>query len=454
MAPISLLNGWAPIALQVIAAAALVVAVGWRTPRWRGIGLPVSIAVGVVAVAVTYWYIHWAALASGRAAPITFWVWVALSGLAVGVLGFRWRGSQLWRRCVSILAVPLCVACAALGINAWTGYVPSVQSAWHQLTGDPLPGQTDEATAAAMQARGAMPNGGGTIVPVTIPDTASGFPHRDEFVYLPPAWYASDPPPRLPVVMMIGAEFGTPSDWLRTGGAKKTVDDLAAAHGGNAPLLVFVDATGKFSNDTGCVNGRRGNSADHLTEDVVPYMISHFGASADPANWGIAGWSVGGTCAVTLTVKYPELFSAFVDIDGDLFPNAGFENQTIARLFDGDVDAFRAFDPASTMAGHGRYQGTAGWFAVSNDPTSVYHDGVSDPGDPGARPAPADTPAVANYLCAVASRNGIECSVVGVPTQHDWPSAAKVFADSLPWLAGKIGVPGVPPVPLPGAPAP
>lgn len=36
-----------------------------------------------------------------------------------------------------------------------------------------------------------------------------------------------------------------------------------------------------------------------------PYMVSAFGVSPDRANWGIAGWSMGGTCAVDLTVMHP-----------------------------------------------------------------------------------------------------------------------------------------------------
>ena len=74
--------------------------------------------------------------------------------------------------------------------------------------------------------------------------------------------------------MMIGGEFNTPADWLRAGNAVKTIDDLAATHGGNAPVFVFVDSGGAFNNDTECVNGIRGNAADHLTKDVVPYMVS------------------------------------------------------------------------------------------------------------------------------------------------------------------------------------
>ena len=30
--------------------------------------------------------------------------------------------------------------------------------------------------------------------------------------------------------MMIGGEFNTPADWLRAGGAVKTLDNFAAAH--------------------------------------------------------------------------------------------------------------------------------------------------------------------------------------------------------------------------------
>ena len=86
--------------------------------------------------------------------------------------------------------------------------------------------------------------------------------------------------------MMIGGEFNTPADWLRTGGAVKMLDDFAAAHHGNAPVVVFVDPGGAFNNDTECVNGSRGNSADHLTKDVVPYMVSHYRRECRPLELG------------------------------------------------------------------------------------------------------------------------------------------------------------------------
>jgi S-formylglutathione hydrolase FrmB len=455
LAPISLLGGWAPIALQAIAAVVLVFAVGWRTRRWRLIWLPVSLVVGLIAAGLTYWYIEYSDLSSGRVAPYYFWVWVALGGAAIAVLLLGWRKTSWWRRGASVLAVPLCLLCVALALNMWTGYVPSLQTAYDQLSGSPLPGQTDASGVKALQQQGGKPDKG-TVMTVTIPDNGSGFRHRDEVVYLPPGWYASNPPPKLPVVMMIGGVIGRPGDWLRAGDAQKTLDDFAAKHGGNAPVVVFVDVLGAFLNDTECINSPRGNAADHLTKDVVPYMVSKFGVSADPANWGIVGFSMGGTCAVTLAMKYPELFSSFVDIGGDLYPrDGGGKEETIARLFGGDAEAFKSFEPASVISAHGAYTGVAGWFVVSEEVPNFYRPPGPNPGsDPLTEPPanPSLHAVAAQYLCQLASGYGVECAVVSDPGKHDWPSAASAFPLALPWLAGRLGTPGVPAVPMPGAP--
>ena len=74
-----------------------------------------------------------------------------------------------------------------------------------------------------------------------------------------------------------------------------------------------------------------------------------------------------------------------------------------------------AFDPATVMSAHGPYDGVAGWFAVAGAATTAYHAAGSMPppaGDPDDLD-PADTPAIADYLCALASSTGIECA--GVP---------------------------------------
>jgi S-formylglutathione hydrolase FrmB len=455
----SLMHGWVPVTIQVIAAVALTLALGWRSRRWRTVWIPLAAVAGAAAAYLTHWYIVDRGL-SDEPAPSALWFWITLTGMATAVLVLGWRSARPWRRGAAVLAVPLCLLSAGLALNLWVGYFPTVQSAWGQLTSGPLPDQTDRATVTARAAKGTRPPHG-TVVPVTIPADGSHFKHRGELVYLPPEWFATTPPPPLPTVMMIGGQFNTPADWTRAGNAITTIDDFATAHDGKAPVLVFVDSGGAFNNDTECVNGVRGNAADHLTKDVLPFMVSTFGVSPQRSSWGVAGWSMGGTCAVDLTVMHPDLFSAFVDVAGDFFPNAGNKAQTIARLFSGNADAWATFDPTTVINRHGPYRDVAGWFAISSDgPPAPRHDfQMTDSGAIrlAARDAaanPSNQTAAAYSLCGLGRANGIDCAVVPQPGKHDWPFAERAFAAALPWLAGQLGTPGVPRTPLPAASAP
>jgi S-formylglutathione hydrolase FrmB len=452
----SLMHGWVPGVVQAISVALMLVTIGWRSRRWRLVSLPAAASLGAVLAAWSHWYIDNRGLADDPA-PQPLWWWIAVTGAAATIVVLGWRSARWWWRSASLLAVPLCLLSAALTLNLWVGYFPTVQTAWDQLTAGPLPYQTDAASVSAMAATGIQP-AHGSVVPVTIPDDASHFKHRGELVYLPPAWFSSPPAAHLPTVMMIGGEFNTPADWLRAGSAVKTIDDLAATHGGNAPVFVFVDSGGAFNNDTECVNGSRGNAADHLTKDVVPYMVSKFGVSPEAEHWGIVGWSMGGTCALDLTVMHPELFSSFVDISGNMGPEAGTKAQTIARLFGGNRNAWAAFDPATVIARHGHYKGVSGWFDISSSNPPKQHRSltVTDAGDAGLIGQDVirnfnDQTVAAESLCELGRANGINCAVVAQPGRHDWPFAGNAFAAALPWLAGRLGTPEVPWIALPSS---
>jgi S-formylglutathione hydrolase FrmB len=440
---LSLMHGWIPLTMELITVLTVVVAVGWRTQRWRLLWIPVSAVSGLALAAAGYLFIATAGIAADPA-PVALWGWIGLTGLATTALAAGWKESRWWRRCLSVLAVPLSLTCAAATVNDWVGYVPTVGAAWTELTSRPLPDQIDSATVTAMQLAGTIPTKGG-IIAVNIDSAASGFQHRDELVYLPPAWFASTPPPPLPAVMMIGGEFNTPTDWLRAGNAAETLDSFAAS-GGQSPVVVFVDSGGGFNIDTECVNGTRGNAADHLTKDVVPYLIRSFGVSAAPSHWAVAGFSSGGTCAVDLTVMHPELFGSFVDIAGDLRPNSGTTTQTIDRLFGGNRAAWQNFDPSTVITRHGHYQGVSGLFVVSGAARNDHN-----------QPLPAHNAEydAASQLCSLGTAQGIDCSIIAVPGKHDWPCAASAFATAMPWLATQIGTKGSPrPLPMrqqPGA---
>ena len=190
-------------------------------------------------------------------------------------------------------------------------------------------------------------------------------------------------------------------------------------------------------------------------------MVSNFGVSPTRSNWGIVGWSMGGTCAVDLTVMHPEMFSAFVDVAGDFFPNAGNRAQTIARLFGGNANAWAAFDPTTVINRHGHYSDVAGWFAVASDapPAPRRNFAFADTGSihlasRDAAANPSNQTAAAYSLCALGRANGIDCAVLPQPGKHDWPFADRVFVAALPWLAGRLGTPDVKRVALPDATPP
>ncbi len=442
----SLMHGWLPLLIQLVTFVVLCAAIGRRSRQWSVGRLPVALAVGVGCAGALYWYITSLGIA-GDPAPVRLWIWTALGGFSVAVLILGWRGSRWRRRGLAALAVPLCGLCALLMMNLWVGYFPTAYVAWNKFTVGKVPDEIDRWSVTAMQLKGIRPPRG-VVVPVTTSSRESNFAHRAELVYLPPAWFGTNPPPQLPTIMMIGSQLNTPADWLWAGNAKATIDKYAAEHDGNAPVLVFVDATGSFNNDTECVNGSHGNSSVHLTKEVVPYLVSNFGVSPKPENWGVVGWSMGGTCAVQLTARHPNLFSAFVDIAGDLSPNIGTKDQTIARLYGGDAAKWAEFDPSTVMRQYGRYRGISGLFEIPGTAAACNAPGPGVPRDARANPEGQDI--AAGTLCEIARQHGIDAEVRALLGLHDWGFANESFADSLPWIAGKIGTPkagGAPVVP-------
>ncbi len=468
---VSLLTGWLPWTVQIVAVLLLVAAIGWRSRRWRLVYLPVAAGIGALGALVVKWYFDDSGLATDPA-PISLWLWIGVFVATPAIFALGWRSARWWRRGVSALTIPVSVVCVGLVLNQWVGYFPTVSQFWGTITSGPLPGQISETDLAGLRGKGPTMTTG-RIVEVDTPDTASHFTHRQEYVYLPPTWFNGPQPPALPAIMMIAGEFNTAADWVRTGNALTTIDDYQHAHGGYAPILVFVDAGGAFNNDTECVNGPRGNAADHLTADVRPYVTSHFGVPTDPKQWGVVGWSMGGSCAVDLTAMHPELFDNFVDIAGDLGPTVGDKQQTVDRLYGGNTAAWAHFDPMTVLAHHGPYADTAGWFANSNGvgafrPGGNHRPGGGGPGGGGPGGGGQgggrrgggggmnyqDQMAEARELSAAMAKVGILTTLHTYSGGHTWQFASRAFTESLPWMDARLrGLPQ-PNLPQPNQPQP
>ena len=402
---VSLLSGWLPTTLRIAALAAVVVAVFRWDRRWWTRAVPVAVVAAVAVAAIASIVVN-DALQQPEPLPGEVWFWVGV--VVFALVTMVWRG-QSWRRVAAAGAVVLAVASAASTVNSFVGYYPTVGAAFGELTGQPVPAQVGAGQLSTVNPT----TRNGRVVPVYIPDTYSHFTHREEFVYLPPAWFRSGRKEQFPVIEMIGAEFSTPENWIRAGNAIGTADEFARHHHGRAPILVFADASGGFTVDTECVDGPHGNSEDHLVKDIPAYLAAHFGVA--PTGWAVAGWSMGGTCAVDLAVEHPDVFSRFLDISGDIGPNIGNQASTIATLYGGDRAAWAAHDPLTVLRHHPRYHGMFGVFA---DGTLEHR-----------------TTRAAYRLAAACHADGIDAEVVVEPGTHNWQFGAREFAEQLSRIA-------------------
>lgn len=346
MTALSLLGGPVPLVLGIVAFGSLAGAVLGGTRRWH---LTVAaLALGAATVSVV------AGMASGiehhlgSSFPKSFFVWAALPIFAMAVTVAGWRRAG-WRRGLSLASIPLLALFGADQVNAHYAYLPTLGDA----VGLPLHGQVSAGSLASLRDTSEpVADNHGVVVPLPIAGTVSHFAARRAFVWLPPVYFSPNRP-ALPVVMMLAGVPGDPSNMLRAGHAGTFAADYARAHGGLAPILVFPDQNGAFTNDTECVDGPRGNAETYLTVDVPRAVEHRFHTATDPARWAIVGFSEGGTCALTLALAHPDEFRVFVDIAGDVRPNAASgpdaPRRTIGRLYGGDATEWSAHDPITLL---------------------------------------------------------------------------------------------------------
>ena len=420
----SLLKGWFTPTMEILALVLFAVALVRSGRRWQVFAIPSVLGVGLITSLICYCAMGAQGWSPGDA-PLIVWLSIGGLGAVLAMAAVGWRAGRWWNRTATVVSIPLLALCIGLSVNQWTGYFPTASRAWDGIASEPLPQQTSAQRLAAFR-DDQRATAGGRIVPISVPSHLSGFHHRQEYVYLPQRWFTGPTPPHLPALMMIGGVVNTPEDWVRSGSAMATVQNYAATHNGVAPILVFADPSGSMTNDTECVNGPHGNVDTHLADELRPYVVSQFGASANPLQWGVVGWSMGGTCAVDLVTRHPDLFSTFEDISGDIGPNLGNKAQTIAALYGHDASAWDRFNPETVMTTHGEYHHVAGWFQ-SNGHWSPRH-----------RAFECAQLKAARSLAATASDEGIETVVRAGPGAHSWSYASEAFDDALDWLMQHI----------------
>jgi S-formylglutathione hydrolase FrmB len=414
---ISIVSGWLPLVVQVLAVITLVVSIGWRSGGWRrqhGRGLPIAAGVtGLVALVLTL-----GSLVPGDF-PWQAYLWGFVAALAVAATALGWARAGIGRRVLGVVSALLLLLVTLGVVNQRSGSFPTLgrllDADPENVVGTPQLRQLKEQVAVS----GRLPPKG-VVVTVTIPPTASRFATRPAYVYLPPAWFARITP-SLPTLVLLPGEPGSASDWSGDGDADNTADAFASTHHGLAPIIVMPDPDGFLTVDSECVNSKFGNAETYLVEDVPSFTRSQFHASSAPGSLAIGGLSAGGTCSVMLALRHPSVYPTFASFSGFASPQyqETTQAQTIDTLFGGSEDRFAGHDPAQILR-TGHFDGVAGWFEVGaqdTDPLDAAHD-----------------------LQPAALRAGIATCILIRPGGHDFDLWSRALADSFPWLSWRLGL--------------
>ncbi|WP_026166102.1 alpha/beta hydrolase [Corynebacterium mastitidis] len=249
----------------------------------------------------------------------------------------------------------------------------------------------------------------GALVAVDLP--GSGFSPRQAVAYVPPAYWRGE---RLPVMVLMPGNPGSPDQWFSSADAARTADAYQARHHGVSPIVVSVDATGSLTGNPLCIDGPEQQVMTYLTRDVPAGMRSRFRVLDDPSRWIIGGLSYGGTCALQVVTSHPEAYGTFLDFSGQKEPTTGDHEDTVRRFFGGDEAAFAAHNPADLLA-RADYSGLRGRFVA----------GERD----------AEAVEALGRLDELARAAGMDTRMMTVPGGHSFQAWRVALAETFEWAA-------------------
>ncbi|RGD60869.1 esterase [Kitasatospora xanthocidica] len=175
----------------------------------------------------------------------------------------------------------------------------------------------------------------GRIESVRVSGKETGFSDQ-MFVYLPPAYF--DPKltlVRFPVLLAIAGYPGTTLNLLHELPLAQTAIELQRS--GKMPPTVLVMARPAVvpSRDTECVDVPGGPRTETwFVKDVPEAILSAYRVGRTAGSWGTLGYSTGGSCALRLAMRFPNVYGSAASLHGDFTVRQ--DNYTGGDLFNGD----------------------------------------------------------------------------------------------------------------------
>jgi S-formylglutathione hydrolase FrmB len=281
-------------------------------------------------------------------------------------------------------------------------------------------------------------------------------------LYLPPS-YATERGRRFPVAYYLHGHGQDESAWIGDGRIDAVMDSLIAA-GGAELILVMPDGDdGRYSTwavpvgyqacaessqrhwadeapSAYCV--RRQRYDEYVARDLVAHIDSTYRTLPDRGHRGIAGLSMGGYGAISLALRYPEVFSAAASHSGSLSPfYAGPHPFHEPARYTTSIDSLvRRFGPeAAAIFG----RDTTTWHG--RDPAYQAQVLLRSPGRAHLMPALYVDVAEKDHLIDPNRDFHAKLRRLGIPHEyreqaggHDWPYWQKNVGESLEWLARQL----------------
>ncbi|GLZ29569.1 hypothetical protein Lesp02_17590 [Lentzea sp. NBRC 105346] len=422
---LSLINGPVPAMITAGGAVALVFLAVTRRRTWWTRVLPIVVAACALFTAALWFFVNrvWRPFPEPVPALVIGWLGIAVLGPALGVARF-WH-TRWWMRILVTLAAVVVLVSGLSGVNQFFGQYPTARAALGPLLGETTDLEeaakpaTDLVTgklADTWKAPKDLPEKG-TVSEAPIPSTTN-FKPRNAWIYLPPAYHVS-PRPKLPVLVLLAGQPGTPRDWFDAGQLTQHFDAFAKQHNGLAPIVIVPDQLGSMTANPICVDSHLGHVETYLAKDVPHWVKTRLQVDDQRSAWTIAGLSQGGTCALQLAVRAPEVYANFIDISGQREPTVINTAETIRIVFNGDAAAYHRVNPIDILQTKKFPQSAGVIVAGARDPYYRNED---------------------REVFEACQRAGMDMRWTELPGGHDWNVWRPGLYESLPWLAQRTGL--------------
>lgn len=361
LAKTSLLHGWLPTSLFSITGVSLLLLIFLRSHKRKHLlHLLIQLGVAILAFIIggtAAWLVSDVFLVFGVSLG---WLVIISVACGFGLIGFATAAlvlSRGWRRLIAVITIILSLTSTALHVNMIYGEYTTIGSIFG-MGGFPKLELSKEKSATAsieqwntLAKQHKLPKLAkkGIIRSVNIPNKKSHFKARMANIYLPPASLVKNPP-KLPVMVMLAGQPGSPNRFFAASDIANTLDEYAKQHNGLAPIVVSPDQNGESSHNSLCADTHiHGKAETYLIHDVPNWIRKNLPVSNSPKMWLMGGFSQGGTCATQLVPSHPNIFSTMYSAGGELEPTYKNRQETINRYFNGNTKAYERHVPSKIM---------------------------------------------------------------------------------------------------------